>query len=64
MKDFLCGWIIIQLTMIGLAGAEEQRKIADGTLSCAIEVPSPLEAVMFPLGFFLPEVDRQHFCNK
>lgn len=37
MRDFLAGWLIVQLVVIGVAGAFMTRDIANKTYDCGVQ---------------------------
>ena len=68
MKNFLCGWIIFQLIVIGLTHATLLNKIEDKTLNCSAKTTKferIFSSVVSPLVYFMqpPEyVDK--YCKS
>jgi len=66
MEKFLCGWIIFQLLLIGIAGVQIQNEIKDGIYGCKISkehIPIWI-GMVFPLVIFVPENTYiKEFCK-
>ena len=69
MKDFLAGWIIIQLIVLGAAHGSMAHKISKNTFECSTEdhehpaLAFVVVGAMLPLIAFMDGTELQDYCE-
>jgi hypothetical protein len=67
MKNFLAGWIVLQLVCLGWAAGSVQKQVAEKTYVCstATEPGFVITSMIFPLAFFMNEDQSVvDYCSK
>lgn len=65
MREFLAGWIILQLVVIGVATADITNEMTEGIYECnsTTHIPLWLGAV-FPLAVFADDITSEYCAEQ